>query len=243
VLPEHPFASVTVTVKVFAVFTVIHCVVAPVLQLYETSPAGAHICVELPEQNASVPLMDGVGFGLTVVVADVEPEHPLPSVTVTVNVFAVLTIIHCVVAPVLQLYETSPAGAHICVELPEQNESVPLMDGVGLALTVVVADVEPEHPFASVTVTVKVFAVFTVIHCVVAPVLQLYETSPAGAHICVELPEQNESVPLIDGVGLGLTVVVADVLPEQPFASVTVTVKVFAVFTVIHCVVAPVLQL
>jgi hypothetical protein len=59
------------------------------------------------------------------------------------------------------------------VELPEQNERVPLMDGVGFGLTVVVACVEPEHPLASVTVTVKVFAVFTVIHCVVAPVLQL----------------------------------------------------------------------
>jgi hypothetical protein len=47
------------------------------------------------------------------------------------------------------------------------------MAAVGLGLTVVVANIEPEHPFASVTVTVNVPAEFTVIHCVVAPVLQL----------------------------------------------------------------------
>ena len=111
------------------------------------------------------------GFGLTVVVAEADPEHPLASLTVTVNVLAVLATIHWVVAPVLHTYEADPAGAHIWVELPEQNASVPVIDGAGLELTVVVADVLPEHPFAFVTVTVNVFAVLTTIHCVVAPVL------------------------------------------------------------------------
>ena len=49
------------------------------------------------------PVIVGVGFGLTVVVAEALPEHPLAFVTVTVNVPAVLTEIVCVVAPVDQL--------------------------------------------------------------------------------------------------------------------------------------------
>ena len=48
----------------------------------------------------------------------------------------------------------------------------PVMVGVGLALIVVVAEVEPLHPFELVTVTVNVPAVLTTIVCVVAPVFQ-----------------------------------------------------------------------
>ena len=59
--------------------------------------------VELPEQNDVVPVMVGVGFEFTVVVAEVLPVHPFPFVTVTVNVEAVFTEIVCVVAPVDQL--------------------------------------------------------------------------------------------------------------------------------------------
>ena len=59
------------------------------------------------------------------------------------------------------------------MELPEQKDNVPLTDGVGFAFTVVVADAEPVHPFALVTVTVNVPAVFADIVCVVAPVDQL----------------------------------------------------------------------
>ena len=44
----------------------------------------------------------------------------------------------------------------------------------------------------------------------------------------------------MDGVGSEFTVVVADALPLQPFALVTVTVNVPAVFTLIICVFAPV---
>ena len=59
------------------------------------------------------------------------------------------------------------------MELPEQIEPIPEIVEEGSELTIVVAEALPEHPFASETVTVKVFAEFTVIHCVVAPVLQL----------------------------------------------------------------------
>ena len=54
---------------------------------------------------------------------------------------------------------------------PEQTEPLPVMVEEGSELTIVVAEPLPEHPFASETVTVNVFAVLTTIHCVVAPVL------------------------------------------------------------------------
>ena len=47
--------------------------------------------------------MDGVGNGLTVVVADVVPEHPVLAVTVTLNGPDDVTVIAWVVAPVDQL--------------------------------------------------------------------------------------------------------------------------------------------
>ena len=48
--------------------------------------------VEPPAQNEVDPLMVGVGFGFTVVVAEVEPEHPFELVTVPVHVPAVVTL-------------------------------------------------------------------------------------------------------------------------------------------------------
>ena len=56
--------------------------------------------VDLPAQKDKLPLIEGVGSGLIVVVAEVLPVHPPPLLTVTVNVPAVLTVIVCVVAPV-----------------------------------------------------------------------------------------------------------------------------------------------
>ena len=47
-----------------------------------------------------VPVMDGTGFGFTTVVCDVVPVQPFASVTVTVNVFAMLTLMDAVDAPV-----------------------------------------------------------------------------------------------------------------------------------------------
>ena len=118
--------------------------------------------------------MTGFNEVVTVVVADAEPVQPLALVTVTVKVFAVLTEIVCVVAPVDQLYVVK-APAFNVVELPEQKDNVPLIDGDGAVLTVMVLDAEPVHPFALVTVTVNVPAVVTEIVCVVAPVDQLNE--------------------------------------------------------------------
>ena len=67
-----------------------------------------------------------------------------------------------------------PVAAMLNVAVPPgQMVVVPLNAPVGRALTVVVFESLPEHPFPSVTVTVKVFAELTVIVCVVAPVDQL----------------------------------------------------------------------
>ena len=97
----HPFASVTVTVYEPACETVTHCVVAPVLHKYDESCDGAHHCVDEPEQTEPFPVMvdDGNEFILSVLLDD--DVHPFASVTVTVNVAACDTVIHCVVAPVL----------------------------------------------------------------------------------------------------------------------------------------------
>jgi len=199
-------ALVTVTVKVPAVDTLIEDVVAPVDHKYVLYPEPAFNIVELPEQNVVVPLMDGVGLEITVVVALVLPVHPLALVTVTVKVPAVDTLIEDVVAPVDHRYVLYPEPAFNIVELPKQNVVVPLMDGVGLELTVVVALVLPVHPLALVTVTVKAPAVDTLIEDVVAPVDHRYVLYPEPAFNVVELPEQNVVAPLMDGVGLELTV-------------------------------------
>ena len=50
-----------------------------------------------------LPLIEGLGRGLTVTVDDVLPEHPLLFITVTLNVPDDVTVIDCVVAPVDQL--------------------------------------------------------------------------------------------------------------------------------------------
>jgi hypothetical protein len=57
--------------------------------------------VDEPEQTEPLPVMVEEGSELVVVVAEALPEHPFPSVTVTVHVPAVFIVMHCVVAPVL----------------------------------------------------------------------------------------------------------------------------------------------
>ena len=128
------------------------------------------------------------------------------------------------------------------MDLPEQTALLPVIEQVATWFTVKDLLELLVHPLASVTVTVKVLAVLTVIHCVVDPVFHKYPESPAGAHHWVAPPEQTELFPEIVEEGSGLTVSVFEPLPVHPFASVTVTVNEFAVPTVIHCVVAPVLH-
>ena len=59
-------------------------------------------------------------------------------------------------------------------------------------------------------------AVVTVIHCVVAPVLQEYELAPATEHNCVEPPLQIEPLPDIGAVAV--VTVMLHVLVHPPTA-------------------------
>jgi hypothetical protein len=110
------------------------------------------------------------------------------------------------------------------VELPEQTALLPVMEQVETWFTIKAWLQLLVQPFASVVVTVYVPAVLKVIHCVVAPVLHKYEVRPAGAHHCVEPPEQIEPLPVIRQLGRGFTV--SALLQElvQPLLFVVVTV-------------------
>ena len=64
-------------------------------------PAGAHNCVEPPGQNDPFPvIVQGSGVFAVMVLLHVF-VHPLKSVIVTEYVPATLTVMHCVVSPVL----------------------------------------------------------------------------------------------------------------------------------------------
>ena len=92
----------------------------------------------------------------------------------------------------------------------------------------------------------------TVTAAVVAPVLQEYEVPPEAVNIAeapVQMIPSLLAVPELsdtetDGVGSGFTVITCEIMAEQPFSLVTVTVYVVVVVgdTVMTAVVAPVLQ-
>ena len=103
-VPLQPFASVTVTLYEPDALTAIDCVVAPVLQWYELALDAVSVTLP-PAQNVVGPpaVIVGVGFGLTVTTVAAEvPLQPFASVTVTLYEPLVLTVIDCVVAPLLQ---------------------------------------------------------------------------------------------------------------------------------------------
>ena len=100
---EQPLPSVTVAVLFPPVFTLIVCVVAPVLHNHEL-PLPAVKFTEPPVQKAVAPsaLMVAAGSAFTVTTLTAEVfEHPLPSNTVTVLLPALFAVIDCVVSPVL----------------------------------------------------------------------------------------------------------------------------------------------
>jgi hypothetical protein len=103
-MPMHPVPFVTVTSYVPDVITVMACVDAPVLHVYELADDEVSV-TESPRQNVVGPfgVTTGVGFAFTVTVTAVAlPMHPLLLVTNTLNVPGVVTVIACVVAPLLQ---------------------------------------------------------------------------------------------------------------------------------------------
>ena len=95
----------------------------------------------------------------------------------------------------------------------------------GLAFTVTTCEEVPEHPFASVTVTVNVPDEFTVMDCVVCALFQLYEFAAKTESVTLP-PLQKVVAPLAVMVAFGneftVTVVAAE-LAVQPLPSVMVT--------------------
>ena len=74
---------------------------------------------------------------------------------------AVVTEIHCVVAPVLQAYELAPATEHNCVDPPLHIELVPEIGAVAVVTTMLHVLVQPP---TAVTVTRYVPGIVTEIH-------------------------------------------------------------------------------
>jgi hypothetical protein len=120
-----------------------------------------------------------------------------------------VTTIDCVVAPVDQRFPVAEEDVSVMLA-PPQNDAGPVMVGVagaGLAETTFAADVAL-HPFASVTVTVKLPAAETVIDGVVAPVDQTLPVAEEEVSV-MGTPAQNEAGPVIAGVagaGFALTI-------------------------------------
>jgi hypothetical protein len=134
-------------------------------------------------------------------------------------------VIDCVVAPVDQRLPVADDEVRVTVP-PAQKELAPLIRGVvaaGLAVTADDAEVA-EHPFASVTLTVKEPAAETVIDCVVAPVDQRFPVADDEVSVIV-VPGQKAVGPLMVGVaGRGFWVATNGAeVAVQPAASVKVT--------------------
>lgn len=105
---------------------------------------------------SSLAIIPGVTvFTVTTVAADVA-EHPLPSVTVTEYEPDELTVIDCVVAPLLHNHDV-PADAVSITEPPAQNvvgpPAVIVAVGNGFTITVAVPVCACEQPLTSLTLT------------------------------------------------------------------------------------------
>lgn len=128
------------------------CVVAPVLQVFPVALEDVNVTLP-PAQNVVGPLVaiSGVeGKGFTVTVLDPLAEtHPLPFVTFTVYVPDELTVMDCVVAPVLQVFPVALDEVNVTLP-PVQKVVGPLAETVGVlgkGFTVTVAEAFGElHP-------------------------------------------------------------------------------------------------
>jgi hypothetical protein len=128
-----------------------------------------------------------------------------------------------VLAPLLQAKDTPPDAVKEVVP-PIHTALAPAIAAVGVPRAAIIFCSVSVHPFASVTVTVKVpFEILIV--GLELPVLQLYELPP-DAVIDVVLPVQMEFTPEIDAVGNANVEIIFCSVSVQPLESVTVTVKV-----------------
>lgn len=185
-----------------------------------------------PAQKVNGPPADTVGTGgfetsVTIVdaLADVQP---LASTKFTVYVPEVLTVIDCVVAPVLHVFPVVLDDVNVTLP-PVQNVVGPLAEIVGAlgkGFTVIVDEaVEDVQPFPSVTLTVYAPAALTVMDCVVAPVLHVFPIALDDVNVIL-FPAQKVVGPLAETTGaLGnaftVTVVFAEVAVQPAAPTVT----------------------
>jgi archaellum component FlaF (FlaF/FlaG flagellin family) len=139
----------------------------------------------------------------------------------------VFATIDCVVAPVDHEYDV-PLDAVSVTLPPAQNVVGPpaVMVAVGFALTVTIVGADVAlHPFAFVTVTLKLPLALATIDCVVAPVDQEYDVPLDEVSVTLP-PAQNVVGPpaVIVAVGFAFTeTAVAVDVALHPLALVTVT--------------------
>jgi len=133
----------------------------------------------------------------------------------------------CVVAPVLHVFPLAMLDVSTTFP-PWQNVVGPLelTVGAGLLFTVTLTGADaPEQLLEFVTVTEYVPAAFTVIDCVVAPVLHMFPVDEL--EVRTTLPPWQKvvgppAVTVVAGLLFTVTVTGADD-PEQPFPSTTLT--------------------
>ena len=75
------------------------------------------------------PVIEQLGLLVDTVLLQLLVQDPL--LTVTEYVAAELTVIHCVVAPVLHRYDDIPEGAQSVVEVPGQIVLFPVIEQLG----------------------------------------------------------------------------------------------------------------
>ena len=225
-LPEVP---VTVYAVVVAGVTVIGFVRSPVLHTYEEAPAAVKVA-ESPAQIVvdatpdTVELMVVVGDGLTVTVAIAVDEQPeVVPVTVYDVVVAGVTEIGFVRSPVVHAYEVAPAAVKVAAAPAQIVGELTVVIGNGLTVTVATA-VEEQPKEVPVTVYEVVVAGVTEIGFVRSPVVHAYEVAPAAVKVA-EAPSQIVGeLTVVTGIGLTVTITVAELV--QPAAEVPVTVYV-----------------
>jgi hypothetical protein len=190
---------------------------------------GATVIDPLQAEQVSLTMVPqgAEGPAMLVTTPEAEPVHPLPSVTVTVYVFAVMLLRTCVLPAGVHAYEINPAVAVAVPSAWPQCSSVVVTVGVGLGFTVTVDAAVPEQPAAVIAVTVYP-VVIAGEHVGVAPDnppvhIQLVATGVLFTVRDAVAPAQIEGLFTVT-VGFGLTVTVEKAVPVHPSTVVAVTV-------------------
>jgi len=133
-------------------------------------------------------------------------------------VFAEFTVVEAIVAPSLHAYVPPPEAVNIVLP-PTHIVVAPLIEAVVVVIVTVDCAVLVQPLF--VTVTVKVFAAFTVVEAVVPPSLHAYMPPPDAVNIVLP-PAHIVVAPLIVAVTVVRVTVDWAVLVQPLFVTVTV---------------------